>query len=135
MTIYLWHLTVVIVVAGLSLAFGGLGFKVEPGTAAWWIYRPLWIALLAGFLLPFLAIFGRFESGSRARQGNGPGIVQASMGAVMACAGLTILALGGVSTDRFPGFNWIACVLTVAGVFIATRRISSERPGHRGDKI
>ena len=135
MTIYLWHLTVVIVVAGLSLAFGGFGFKVEPGTAAWWIYRPLWIAVLAGGLLPFLAIFGRFESGSRARQGNGPGIVQASMGAVMACAGLTILALGGVSTDRFPGFNWIACILTVAGVIIATRRISPETSGHRDDKI
>jgi surface polysaccharide O-acyltransferase-like enzyme len=135
MTIYLWHLTVVIVVAGLSLAFGGFGLKVEPGTAAWWVYRPLWIAVLAVLLLPFLAIFGQFESGSRARRGSGAGLVQASFGAVLTCAGLTILALNGVSLDRFPGFNWIACVLTVVGVVIATRRISPDGSGHRGDKV
>lgn len=128
MTIYLWHLTVVIVVAGLSLAFGGFGLKVEPSTAVWWIYRPLWISVLALFLLPFLVIFGRFESGSRARQDHGAGMVQASVGAVMSCVGLTILALSGVSVDRFPGFNWIACVLTVAGVVIATRRIKLSTP-------
>ena len=34
MTIYLWHLTVVIVVTGLSLALGGFGLGTEPGTAA-----------------------------------------------------------------------------------------------------
>lgn len=126
MTIYLWHLTVVIVVVGLSLAFGGFGLRVEPGTAVWWFYRPLWIAVLVAGLLPFLAIFGRFESGSRVRGANGAGTLQASLGAVITCAGLTVLALNGISVDRFPGFNWVACIMTVAGVALATRRIVSR---------
>lgn len=126
MTIYLWHLTVVITVAGLSLAFGGIGFRVEPGTAAWWSYRPLWIALLAVFLLPFIAMFGRFESGARQHRTSGTGLMRTGLGAVITCAGLTVLALTGMSADRFPGFNWIACTLTVAGVVLATGRAKTN---------
>ncbi len=123
MTIYLWHLTVVIVVAGLSLAIGGIGLGVEPGTTAWWFYRPAWIAILVAGLLPIIAVLGRFESGSRMASTNGAGMVQASFGAVATCVGLTILALMGVSLDSFPGFNWIACILITLGVALATQRI------------
>lgn len=124
MTIYLWHLTVVIVVAGLSLALDGVLLRVEPGTAAWWTFRPLWIGVLIAGLLPFLVIFGRFESGARMRVENDPGTTQAVLGAVMSCAGLTALALDGVSMDRFPGFNWLVCILIIAGVTLATRKIA-----------
>ncbi len=123
MTIYLWHLTVVILVAGLSIALGGFGLGTEPGTAAWWALRPVWVLGLIVFLLPFLAIFGRYESGSR-RTAAPAGMLQAGLGAVIACAGLTLVALGGISLDRLPGFNWIAGLLIVVGVMLATRKLS-----------
>ncbi len=120
MTIYLWHLTVVIVVTGLSIALGGFGMATEPGTATWWALRPLFVLVLIILLLPFLAIFGRYESGSR-RAAQPAGLVQAGLGAVIACAGLTLIALGGISLDRLPGFNWIAGLLVITGVTLATR--------------
>lgn len=121
MTIYLWHITVVIVVVGISLALGGLGLQTEPGTGLWWGLRPIGIAVLIVFLLPFIAIFGRFESGSRARNAQPVGMVRASLGAAIACAALTMLALSGIGSASFPGFNWIALVLILTGVRLATK--------------
>ena len=131
MTIYLWHLTVVIAVVGLSLAFGGIGLTVEPGSGAWWSYRPLWIAFLIALLLPFIAIFGRFEAGARQLGNSSTGMLQAGLGALLTCSGLTVLALSGISSDRFPGFNWTACALTVAGVALATGRTFGSRLNSR----
>lgn len=121
MTIYLWHITVVIVVVGISLALGGLGLQTEPGTGLWWGLRPIGIAVLIVFLLPFIAIFGRFESGSRARGAQPVGMVRASLGAAIACAALTMLALSGIVSASFPGFNWIALVFILTGVRLATK--------------
>ncbi len=130
MTVYLWHLTVVIVVAGLSLALGGLGLGIEPGTPGWWMARPLWVAVLIVGLLPLIAIFGRFESGSRSSVDQPVGAWQASLGALISCAGLTALALQGASLDRFPGFNWVALGLTLVGVALVARRL--WQPGRAG---
>ena len=126
MTIYLWHLTVVIVVTGLSLALGGFGLTTEPGTAAWWALRPLFVLVLIVLMLPFLAIFGRYESGSR-RAAAPAGLIQAGLGAVIACGGLTMVALSGISLDRLPGFNWIAGLLILTGVTLATRALPFGR--------
>ena len=126
MTIYLWHLTVVIVVTGLSLALGGFGLTTEPGTAAWWALRPLFVLVLIVLMLPFLAIFGRYESGSR-RAAAPAGLIQAGLGAVIACGGLTMVALSGISLDRLPGFNWIAGLLIITGVTRATRALPFGR--------
>lgn len=120
MTIYLWHITVVIVVVGISLALGGFGLQTEPGTGLWWALRPVEVAVLIVCLLPFIAIFGRFESGSRAQNARPVGMVRASLGAAIACAGLTMLALSGIGWASFPGFNWIAVVLILLGVRLAT---------------
>ncbi len=127
MTIYLWHLTVVIVVTGISIALGGFGLGTEPGTVAWWALRPVFVLVLIVLLLPFIAIFGRYESGSR-RAAAPAGLVQAGLGAVIACAGLTLVALGGISLDHLPGFNWIAGLLILAGVTLATRALPVGKP-------
>ncbi|NNK79206.1 MAG: acyltransferase [Litoreibacter sp.] len=121
MTLYLWHLTVVIVLVGLSLALGGLGLAIEPGTGAWWAFRPVWMATLILGLLPFMAIFSRFEAGSRAASDRPVGFAQAGIGAVTTCMGLSMLALLGIGWDGLPGFNWIAVFLILAGVTMATR--------------
>ncbi len=62
MTIYLWHLSAMSLVAAAGLfAFDGAAFRVEPGTAAWWLTRPLWLAVLLAVTLVLVAIFARFE--------------------------------------------------------------------------
>lgn len=57
MTIYLWHLTVLV---------GGLGAMlwldmpiVDPGTSWWWITRPLWFTALAAVLFPLAIALSR----------------------------------------------------------------------------
>ncbi|MDU8946239.1 acyltransferase family protein [Ovoidimarina sediminis] len=127
MTIYLWHLTVVTLVAGFSLLLGGFGLRIEPGTGAWWLFRPIWVAVLIGGLLPFIAIFGRLEAGSRSRKKANAGKLQTYSGTLLSCAGLTILALNGVSMDRAPGINWVPVLLTVVGVILATGEIPRGR--------
>lgn len=123
MTIYLWHLTVVTLVAGLSLLLGGFGLRTEPGTGEWWSLRPVWIVVLIVGLLPFIAIFGRFESGSRSIGDKKAGTAQTYLGTLLSCVGLTVLALNGVGLDRAPGVNWIPILLILGGVFLATRQI------------
>src|SRR6185436_17259019 len=60
MTIYLWHLPIILIITGLSLLIPGAA--PEPGSAAWWISRPiLYVVVLAGvFGLSFLV--GRWEA-------------------------------------------------------------------------
>jgi len=128
MTIYLWHLTAAAIIVGLALAFGGFGLTIEPGTATWWLTRPVWIAVLVAAMLPLVFVFGRFESGSRTHTTEVPGTVQVSIGAIIGCAGLALLALGGIRVDHFPGFNWVACVIILIGVFLSTRRRAMAEP-------
>jgi hypothetical protein len=60
MTVYLWHLPVIIIFAGAALLIPGA--DPEPASAAWWWSRPIVyvIVLLALFGLSFLV--GRWES-------------------------------------------------------------------------
>ena len=47
MTIYLWHLSAMSLVAAAGLfTFDGAAFKIEPGTTAWWLTRPIWLGVL-----------------------------------------------------------------------------------------
>jgi peptidoglycan/LPS O-acetylase OafA/YrhL len=60
MTVYLWHLPVIIILAGAALLIPGA--SPEPASAAWWLSRPLvyLVVLVALFGLSFLV--GRWEA-------------------------------------------------------------------------
>ena len=60
MTIYLWHLPIILIITGLSLLIPGAA--PDPGSPAWWLSRPLlYVVVLAGvFGLSFLV--GRWEA-------------------------------------------------------------------------
>jgi hypothetical protein len=59
MTVFLWHMTAVLVVLTVLRALG-VDLPTEP-TAAWWAERPFWVVAPALVLVVLVAIFGRFE--------------------------------------------------------------------------
>ncbi|MBT2530992.1 acyltransferase [Arthrobacter sp. ISL-48] len=64
MTVYLWHLPLLVAMSGLLL----LTDIPQPaaGTAAWWWTRPLVLMGVVALLLPVLALFGRLEERPKA---------------------------------------------------------------------
>ncbi len=113
MTLYLWHLTAMVAVVGVLLLFGAPGLGVEVGTALWWVTRPLWLAFMTVMVLPFMVVFGRFE---RPRVDNRPAppAWKPVLAALAACAGLGLLAVGGIADA--DGLNVVALMLPIAGV-------------------
>jgi fucose 4-O-acetylase-like acetyltransferase len=97
MTIFLWHLTALLV--GV-LALYPLGFpQPAGGTAEWWLLRPVWLAVLVVPLVPFVIAFGRFE---RPRSVPRPVVQRGSL--LRAAAGIAALT-GGIAGLATGGFN------------------------------
>ena len=114
MTIFLWHVTTLLLVAGLAL-LTGVGLTFFPGTAAWWLTRPLWIAALAVALIPFVAVFTRFERIGMAQRDAAPPAWLLLLGCGLFCFGLATLTLQGVPTTSWPGINLLALGLPFVG--------------------
>ncbi|MDH4118789.1 MAG: acyltransferase [Acidimicrobiia bacterium] len=111
MTLYLWHLTAMVAVLAVSLAFDGLGLRTPAGTGLWWATRPLWIVFMAVAVTPFIVVFGRFE---RPRgEIPAPPAWRAIAAVVLVCAGLGTLAYFGVGDES--GLNWEYLALPFAG--------------------
>ena len=65
MTLYLWHMTVLVLVIGLLYALGGIGLAHTPGSSLWWSMRPLWLVGLATILLIVTALLFPLEQKTR----------------------------------------------------------------------
>lgn len=63
MTIFVWHMTALLLVIWAYEALGGV--LPDAPTAAWWAQRPLWLLAPAVILVGLVAVFGRFESRPR----------------------------------------------------------------------
>lgn len=63
MTIYLWHMPVLIMLAAIGLvgAINGVLPLPDPGTGAWWATRPLWIAIAFAVTAIVSQLTGRWE--------------------------------------------------------------------------
>jgi hypothetical protein len=120
MTVYLWHITALVALVSLLFLAGGVGLRVEPGAAVWWLWRPAWILALLVALLPFVAVFGSLEARARRAGIRPPGPVRAIVGAAVACSGLTFLALHGAGADNSLGVNAAPALLALAGVGFST---------------
>lgn len=60
MTIYLWHLPVILVLTGLSLLIPGAA--PDPGSAAWWWSRPILLVATLAAVFGLSFIVGRWEA-------------------------------------------------------------------------
>jgi len=114
MTLYLWHLTAMVVLIGLGLLADGFGFGPDPLSAAWWLTRPLWFAALIVPTVLLMVVFGRFErpeSDGRAA----PPWWRPVLAVLLICAGLGFLAAIGIADE--DGLNGLVLSLPVIGVF------------------
>lgn len=137
MSVYLWHLS------ALFLLLGGTRWLhlqlPQVGSLAWWLTRPIWLALLVAIAIGLVAVFARFEAGSMAA----PAVLPAqrwrdrlsAAGLVLLVAGVFMIAVTGVdvlsnhSTDLLglpvtPGL----AVLTLALGGLALWRAGRARP-------
>jgi len=116
MTVFLWHLTAMALVAGLGLStFDGAVFRVEPGTTLWWATRPVWYLVLGLVTLGLVAVFARFELGVNRAPAPPPWMVLA--GVVLAAGSSAAIALVGINTTeaRTGPAQWAITAAAVAG--------------------
>lgn len=114
MTVYLWHLSAMSLVAAAGLfAFDGVAFKIEPGTTVWWLTRPLWVAVLVAVTLALVAVFARFEW--RVSKAPPPRRRRAVMAGVLLTAGSAgAVANFGITTPDAV-INWSIPIAAVLG--------------------
>jgi fucose 4-O-acetylase-like acetyltransferase len=114
MTLYLWHMTVMVLLIGGLIFLDGLGLGLATATTEWWLTRPIWLGALAVATFPVVLLFGRFERPDRDPRPEPP-VWQPVLAVVASCAGLGLLAVNGVADA--DGLNGLAIVLPVLAVF------------------
>jgi hypothetical protein len=118
MTIYLWHITLMILVVGLLYLLGGPGLGVEPGSLFWWLTRPLWIIFLMALLAPLALLLSPLERRARRSDLESPGAARQIGGAMLLCLGISLLALHGFGggPTRWSDLSALAMVVLGAGI-------------------
>jgi hypothetical protein len=114
MTVFLWHLTALVVVAAAMLPTGWMP-QPPAGSAAWWAWRPAWVAALAVTMVPLVWAFARVEL--RRVVAPQAGAARASVAALLVALGLAVLARKG-----FAGPTMLAGGGLVAGGWALLRR-------------
>jgi hypothetical protein len=115
MTMYLWHMVPVVIVAALMVALG-VPTGPTPGGFAWWMARLPWFAVLGVVLAGLVAVMGRFERPS-APQLRLAGPLASLL--LLACASLCSVALSRLAVGGFAPAGQVAVgplTLYAAGV-------------------
>jgi len=115
MTVYLWHITVMIVFVAVLYLAGGIGLGLEPGTPHWWYSRPLWIAALVALLIPVALLLSPLERRPRGTEAAVPSSTRQVAGAMMLCLGIALLAMYGYGGGPMPRLDLYAFGLVIVG--------------------
>ena len=121
MTLFIWHLTATTLVVLAAYLAGGIGLRLDPGSAEWWWTRLPWLLANAIALAPLVGVFGHFER-PRASESPPTPAWRNVVGALMTCAGLALLAGQGVGGYGRFGLNVWGLALTLAGVGLVASR-------------
>jgi surface polysaccharide O-acyltransferase-like enzyme len=131
MTLYLWHVTAMVAVIGVSLSVDGVGLGVEPLTLVWWLTRPGWYVVLALVTVALAAGVGRFETpGTDDRPA--PPSWRPLLAVAAVCAGLGALAVLGIvdgDGDLRGGLLALPLLGLLAGGVLRPPRASSPPRG------
>ena len=119
MTVYLWHITVMVLIGSAMYLSDGFGFGIEPGTQTWWLTRPLWIGVLAIVLVPVALWLSAFERRGRSPNAPVPSAGRQVSGAILVCLGIALLAMWGFGGAPLRGFGVGAFALVIGGAFLS----------------
>lgn len=115
MTLYLWHLTAMVILIAVGMLAGGAGFGIEPLSPVWWWTRPIWFAILSVMTIGLALVFGRWERPSRDLR-PAPPWWRPVLAVLLVCAGLGLLAALGIADE--DGLNGLILTLPIAGVIL-----------------
>ena len=118
MTVYLWHMTVLLLVLGASYFAGGFGLGVTIGSAEWWLTRPLWLALLAVLLIAVSLLLSPLERVARHKDAPVPAAWRLVGGAMMAGTGITLATLMGLDGNILSPTNTGVIALMLGGALV-----------------
>ena len=105
MTVYLWHITVMVVMVGLLYLAGGLWLGVEPATAEWWLWRAPWIGFLIVVLVAVALPLSAIERQGRSADASVPSAGRQIVGALLLCLGVALLAMFGYGGSPIPDLS------------------------------
>jgi peptidoglycan/LPS O-acetylase OafA/YrhL len=115
MTVYLWHITIMVIFAALLYLAGGIGLGIEPGTSDWWWSRPVWIAVLFILLLPVALLLSPLERRGRPADAKIPAPARQIAGALMICLGVALLAMYGYGGGPIARLDLMSFALVIVG--------------------
>ena len=119
MTLYLWHITVMVILVSLLYLADGFGLGIEPASLDWWLTRPVWIAVLYACLLPVTLLLGPLERRARPADAIIPSATRLVAGALLICLGVAVLALFGFGNAPVPGLDIVAFATVVIGAALS----------------
>jgi len=115
MTLYLWHITVMVIFGSVLYLLGGTGLTLEPGSPDWWLTRPVWVAILVVLLVPVALLLSPLERRNRSADAKVPSPARQISGAIMVCLGVSLLAMFGYGGGPFERLDLAAFVLVIVG--------------------
>jgi peptidoglycan/LPS O-acetylase OafA/YrhL len=132
MTLYLWHVTAMVMIIAFSLLLGGAGLTLTPLTTRWWLTRPVWYLALGALTVVLVALLGRFETPA-ADTRPPPPWWRPLLAVTGVCAGLGSLAIAGVASAH--GLNWALLLVPVISVYAGgVARAPRAKARHRNGR-
>ena len=119
MTVYLWHITVMIIVIAILYLANGFGLGLEPGSPAWWYTRPVWTVVLITVLTPVALLVSPLERKSRPADAPVPSPARQIAGAMALCLGIALLAMYGYGGGPGMRLDVVSFVLVVIGAGVS----------------
>ncbi len=118
MTLYLWHMTVLIAVLALGYYSDGVGMHMAVNSPAWWWSRPLWLLVLTLLLIPLAIALSPLERITQPESADKPLRRQLILGAILCGLGITITTLNGFTGELFTLTGSGALLLIIFGGWI-----------------
>ena len=115
MTVYLWHMTVLITVFVISYFADGFGLSMEVGSQAWWWTRPIWLLTLTVLLLPIALALSPLERIGRPEGATTPASWRLILGAALVGFGLVFATLFGLAGNLLDWKTVTAISLILVG--------------------
>ena len=125
MTIYLWHMPVLLLMAGATAVYAlSTGTALPPlDSVEWWAGRPLWLVTALALTALVAVAFTRFESHPASRATTSG--IRMVVGALTGLIGIVLLLALGTSVAT----AMIAVALLLAALRLASREASTPLPG------